>query len=62
MSSHTDQKSVLASVKRELASKKKEESDVLKATLSDLKEACKQVNNLTNQLIREKRVAQGHQN
>ena len=63
VSSHTDQKSVLASVERELASKKKGESDVLKATQSDLKEARKQVNNVPNQLIGKKRVAhQGHQN
>ena len=41
---------------------KKEESDVLTPTLSDLKEARKQVNNLTNQLIGEKQVAQGHHN
>jgi hypothetical protein len=58
----TDQKSALASVERELASKKKEESDVVKVTQLELKEAHKQVNNLTNQLIGEKHVAQGHQN
>jgi hypothetical protein len=44
----------LASVERDL--------DTLKAVQIDLKEACKQVNNLINQLIGDKRIAQGHQN
>ncbi len=35
---------------------------MVKVTQLELKEARKQVNNLTNQLIGEKRVAQGHQN
>ncbi len=43
-------------------SKKKEENDALKVAQSELKEARKQVNNLTNQLIGEKKVEQGHLN
>ncbi len=58
----TDQKSALASVERELALKKKEDSEALKAAQLDLKEAHKQVNNLTNQLIEDKCIVQGHQN
>ncbi len=42
--------------------KKKEESEALKACQSELKECRKQVSNLTNQLIGEKRTAQGHIN
>jgi hypothetical protein len=43
-------------------SKKKEEKDALKVVQSELKEAWKQVNNLMNQLIGEKKVEQGHLN
>jgi hypothetical protein len=53
---------VLASVERELASKKKVESDALTTVQLDLKEARKQVSNLTNQLIGGTCIAQGHQN
>ena len=41
-------------------SKKKEENDASKVAQSELKEARKQVNNLMNQLIGEKKVEQGH--
>jgi hypothetical protein len=58
----SDQKSVLASVQMDLASRKKEESDALKVVQSELIEAQKQVTNLTNQLIGEKKTERGHQN
>ena len=58
----SDQKSVLASVQMDLASRKKEESDALKVVQSELIEARKQVTNLTNQLIGERKAERGHQN
>jgi len=58
----TGKKSVLASFQRDLASKKREASDALKAVQMELKEARKQIANLTNQLIGDNRMAQGHHN
>lgn len=52
----------MASYEKEIASKKKEESETLKACNSELKDCRKQISNLTNQLIGEKRTAQGHIN
>ncbi len=62
MLSLLDQKSVLDSYKREIALKEKKESDALKVFQADLKEVRKQISNLTNQLIGEKHVVQGHMN
>jgi hypothetical protein len=47
----TGQKSLLASVERDLASKKKEEGAVLKAESTELKELRKQVATLTASYI-----------
>ena len=44
----------------DLASRKKEESDALKVLQSELIEARKQVTNLTNQLIGERKAERGH--
>ncbi len=54
----TGQKSILASVEKDLASKKKEEGAVLEAESTELKKLCKQVATLTASYIAKKHMAQ----
>ncbi len=56
----TGQKSILASVEKDFASKKKEEDAVLKAESTKLKELRKQVATLTASYIAKKCMAQEH--